>query len=172
MPPSGRFHLGVSLDGAGRHPAAWREPDAPADLFGADHLVRLAREAERGALDFVVLEDGFDRPPAGGGRAGGRLDALLALARVAPTTHAVGLIPAVSTTHTEPFHVSKNIATLDHVSLGRAGWKVTVSTTAADAELFGRKPPAPLDELYAEAADAIEVVAPPVGQLGGRRRHP
>jgi alkanesulfonate monooxygenase SsuD/methylene tetrahydromethanopterin reductase-like flavin-dependent oxidoreductase (luciferase family) len=55
--------------------------------------------------------------------------------------------------------VSKNIATLDHVSLGRAGWKVTVSTTDADAALFGRKPAAPLDELYAEASDAIEVVA-------------
>ena len=159
MSPAGRFHLGVSLDGAGRHPAAWRVPDGPRDLFGADHLVRLARDAERGALDFVVLEDSFDRPAAGGGRLGGRLDALLSLARVAPVTQFVGLIAAVSTTHTEPFHVSKNVATLDHVSLGRAGWKVTVSTTEADAERFGRKPVASLDELYAEASDAIEVVA-------------
>jgi hypothetical protein len=31
-PATGRLHLGVALDGAGRHPAAWRSPDArPAD---------------------------------------------------------------------------------------------------------------------------------------------
>jgi alkanesulfonate monooxygenase SsuD/methylene tetrahydromethanopterin reductase-like flavin-dependent oxidoreductase (luciferase family) len=151
------LHLGVSLDGAGRHPGAWRVAGR-GDLFAADHYVRLVAEAQRGALDFVVLEDGFDRPSAGLGQRSGRLDALLTLARVAPVTDGIGLVAAVSTTHTEPFHISKNIATLDIVSAGRAGWKVTVSSTAADAELFGRKPAAPLEELYDEAADAIEVV--------------
>jgi alkanesulfonate monooxygenase SsuD/methylene tetrahydromethanopterin reductase-like flavin-dependent oxidoreductase (luciferase family) len=156
--PSRGLHLGVSLDGAGRHPAAWRAADRAAGVFAPDHYVRLAREAERGSFDFVVLEDGFDRPAAGRGQRGGRLDALLTLARVAPVTSTIGLVAAVSTTHTEPFHISKNVATLDIVSAGRAGWKVTVSTSEADAELFGRKPAAPLDELYDEAGDAIEVV--------------
>jgi alkanesulfonate monooxygenase SsuD/methylene tetrahydromethanopterin reductase-like flavin-dependent oxidoreductase (luciferase family) len=155
--PPRELHLGVSLDGAGRHPGAWRAAGS-GDLFAADHYVRLATEAQRGGLDFIVLEDGFDRPSAGVGQRGGRLDALLTLARVAPATNTLGLIAAVSTTHTEPFHISKNIATLDIVSGGRAGWKVTVSTTEADALLFGRKAAAPLDELYDEAADAIEVV--------------
>ena len=36
----------------------------------------------------------------------------------------IGLVPTVTTTHTEPFHVSKNVATLDLVSGGRAGWRV------------------------------------------------
>jgi alkanesulfonate monooxygenase SsuD/methylene tetrahydromethanopterin reductase-like flavin-dependent oxidoreductase (luciferase family) len=155
--PPRELHLGVSLDGAGRHPGAWRAAGGR-DLFAADHYVRLVTEAQRGALDFVVLEDGFDRPSAGAGQRGGRVDALLALARIAPATNTIGLVVAISTTHTEPFHISKNVATLDIVSGGRAGWKVTVSTTEADAQLFGRKPAAPLEELYDEAADAIEVV--------------
>ena len=37
----------------------------------------------------------------------------------------IGLIPVATVTHTEPFHVSKAIATLDYVSRGRAGWQVT-----------------------------------------------
>lgn len=156
------LHIGISLDGAGRHPAAWREPDADAaGLFGADRLVALAREAERGLLGFVTLGDSFDLQRDGEGQVRGRLDALLALARVAPATTSIGLVPTVTTTHTEPFHVSKNIATLDFVSHGRAGWMVDISTTEAEARHFGRRAPAPLDDLYAEAAEAIDVV----GQL-------
>jgi alkanesulfonate monooxygenase SsuD/methylene tetrahydromethanopterin reductase-like flavin-dependent oxidoreductase (luciferase family) len=149
----------VSIDGAGRHPAAWRAATKPIDWFGADHLVGLAQEAERGWFDFVVFEDAFGRPSMGGGQRGGRLDALLVAARVAPVTTSIGLIPVVTTTHTEPFHVSKNVATLDFVSLGRAGWKVAVSTTEEDAARFGRKGAAPVAELYAEASEAADVVA-------------
>jgi len=152
------MHLGVSIDGAGRHPAAWRVAGEPVDWFGADIWVRLAREAERGRFDFVVFEDAFERPPVGGGQRGGRLDALLVAARVAPATTSIGLIPVVTTTHTEPFHVSKNIATLDFVSLGRAGWKIAVSTSADDAARFGRKQAGPVAELYAEAEEAADVV--------------
>jgi alkanesulfonate monooxygenase SsuD/methylene tetrahydromethanopterin reductase-like flavin-dependent oxidoreductase (luciferase family) len=159
MPATSGLHLGVSLSGAGHHPAAWRTADAPAAQFRARYVAELAQEAERGRLDFVVFEDSFDRPPAGAGQRGGCLDALLVAARVAPVTTSIGLIPVVTTTHTEPFHVSKNVATLDFVSLGRAGWKVAVSTTEADARRFGRKAAAALDELYAEASEAIDVVA-------------
>ncbi|HEY1280087.1 MAG TPA: LLM class flavin-dependent oxidoreductase [Acidimicrobiales bacterium] len=149
----------MSIDGAGRHPAAWRAATEPIDWFGADYPVRLAQEAERGCFDFVVFEDAFGRPPLGAGQRGGRLDALLVAARVAPVTRSIGLIPVVTTTHTEPFHVSKNIATLDFVSLGRAGWKLAVSTTEEDAARFGRKRAAPLAELYAEASEAADIVA-------------
>ena len=56
--PSERIHLAVALDGAGWHPAAWREPDArPAELFTAGYWTDLVHEAERGLLDFVTIED-------------------------------------------------------------------------------------------------------------------
>ncbi|MFC9291133.1 FMNH2-dependent monooxygenase, partial [Streptomyces sp. NPDC057052] len=39
---SSPLHLAVALDGAGRHPAAWREPGArPHDLFTAGHWADL-----------------------------------------------------------------------------------------------------------------------------------
>jgi alkanesulfonate monooxygenase SsuD/methylene tetrahydromethanopterin reductase-like flavin-dependent oxidoreductase (luciferase family) len=82
---------------------------------------------------------------------------VLVAARVAPVTAHIGLVPVATVTHTEPFHVSKAIATLDYVSRGRAGWQARVSGTAHEAALFGRRELAAADELFTEAADAVEV---------------
>ena len=56
--PDTHTHLALALDGAGWHPAAWREPDAePQRLFDPRRWVEIVQEAERGLLDFVTLED-------------------------------------------------------------------------------------------------------------------
>jgi len=157
-----QLHLAVRLAGAsaGHDPAAWRAATArPERLFTADHLVDLVCTAERGTLDLVLLDDSFVPQPSAAGHPRGRLDALLAAARVAPATRAIGLVPTIDVTHTEPFHVSKNLASLDLVSRGRAGWRVGISTSQAEARLFGRKPAAPHRELLAEAAEVVDVVA-------------
>ncbi|MCX4678258.1 LLM class flavin-dependent oxidoreductase [Streptomyces sp. NBC_01433] len=118
--------------------------------YDAGHYLALARLAERGALDYITLGDSFARPG---------LDALSVLSRVAPATDRVGLVPTVTTTHTEPFHVSSAVATLDWVSRGRAGWNVEVSTTEAEARLFGRRAAAPADALWQEAGETADVAA-------------
>ncbi|GHB67389.1 FMNH2-utilizing oxygenase [Streptomyces cirratus] len=161
------LHLAVALDGAGRHPAAWREPGArPAELFTARYWADLVSEAETGLLDFVTFEDGLalqsssaTGPDERTDRVRGRLDAVLTAARVAPLTRHIGLVPSVTATHTEPFHISKAIATLDHVSRGRAGLRIQVSGLPHEARHFGRRTvPLPEDGLYEEAADHVEVV--------------
>lgn len=171
------LHLAVALDGAGWHPAAWREPDArPRELLTAGYWLDLVQEAERGLLDLVTLEDGLAlqsadpyRPDDRTDRVRGRLDAVLIASRVAPLTEHIGLVPVAIVTHTEPFHVSKAIATLDYVSTGRAGVQVRVSLKQHEARLFGRRsfPPvspsdprsAPLiQDAFTEAADYVEVL--------------
>jgi alkanesulfonate monooxygenase SsuD/methylene tetrahydromethanopterin reductase-like flavin-dependent oxidoreductase (luciferase family) len=175
------FHLAVALDGAGWHPAAWRDPGArPGALFSPAYWAALVRTAERGLLDLVTIEDALGLQSgdhlAGAGRATdlvqGRLDAELVAAFTAPLTSRIGLVPTVTTTHTEPFHVASAVATLDHTSRGRAGWRVQTSVRADEAAHFGRRtlPPirretlgtpetaAAVAELFAEAADAVEVV--------------
>ncbi|HEY4418976.1 MAG TPA: LLM class flavin-dependent oxidoreductase [Pseudonocardia sp.] len=150
-------YLAVEVSGAGRHPAAWRRPDArPEDLLTAAYHVELLRLAA--GADFVAVPDSLVPPSADPGVVPLRLDAVAIAARVAPVVPEVGLVPAVTVTHTEPFHISKAIATLDLVSSGRAGWEPDVSRTPAEAELFGRKKAAPPAELWREAADVIEVV--------------
>ena len=164
--PSARIHLAVALDGTGWHPASWREPDArPADLLTARYWTELIGEAERGLLDFVTIEDGltlqFDDPLRADDRTDrvrGRLDAVLIASRVAPLTSHIGLIPTAITTHTEPFHLSKAIATLDYISSGRAGIRVQVSASPDAAGHFGRREVPDGNGLLAEAADYVEVL--------------
>jgi alkanesulfonate monooxygenase SsuD/methylene tetrahydromethanopterin reductase-like flavin-dependent oxidoreductase (luciferase family) len=160
------LHLAVALDGAGWHPAAWREPDArPAELLTPRYWVDLVQEAERGLLDLVTFEDALslqstDRtgPDERTDQVRGRLDAVQVAARVAPLTSAIGLVPTAVVTHTEPFHLSKAIATLDYVSTGRAGIRVKVSLSPAEAAHVGRRPAPGLEDAFAEAADWVEVV--------------
>ena len=154
------MHLAVALDGAGWHPAAWREPRArPGELFTARYWTDVVAEAERGLLDFVTIEDGFSLQSSRTDRVAGRLDAVLIAARAAPVTHGIGLMPTVIVTHTEPFHISKAIATLDVASHGRAGVRVRVSGSLEEAVHVGRRVrPLPATELLDEAADYVEVV--------------
>jgi alkanesulfonate monooxygenase SsuD/methylene tetrahydromethanopterin reductase-like flavin-dependent oxidoreductase (luciferase family) len=180
MSRSSALHLAVALDGAGWHPAAWREPLArPADLLTPGYWAGLVAEAERGLLDFVTIEDSLGlqssrrlEPDGRTDQVRGRLDAVLIAARVAPLTSRIGLIPAVTATHTEPFHLAKAIATLDYISGGRAGLRVQVSARPDEAALFGRREMPRICEtgrddpvvrqflagLFGEAADYIEVV--------------
>jgi alkanesulfonate monooxygenase SsuD/methylene tetrahydromethanopterin reductase-like flavin-dependent oxidoreductase (luciferase family) len=178
--PVSPLHLAVALDGTGWHPASWREQVArPRDLFTAGYWAGLVAEAERGLLDFVTLEDGLGLQSSQFGeldgrtdQVRGRLDAVLTASRVAPLTRHIGLVPTVIATHTEPFHISKAIATLDYVSTGRAGLRVQISARPHEADHFGRRIFPPIDlaelrspagqerltELFDEAADHVEVV--------------
>jgi alkanesulfonate monooxygenase SsuD/methylene tetrahydromethanopterin reductase-like flavin-dependent oxidoreductase (luciferase family) len=172
--------LSAALDGAGWHPAAWREPRGrPGELLTGRYWADLAAEAERGLLDFVTIEDGlslqssrYRSPDSRTNEVRGRLDSVLIAARIAPLTRHVGLIPTVIVTHTEPFHASKAIATLDYVSTGRAGVRVRVSAAPHEAAHFGRRsfPQLSLRDqdnpavqeliggLFDEAADYVEVM--------------
>jgi alkanesulfonate monooxygenase SsuD/methylene tetrahydromethanopterin reductase-like flavin-dependent oxidoreductase (luciferase family) len=174
------LHLAVALDGTGWHPSAWREPGArPAELFTARYWSDLVAEAERGLLDFVTIEDSLGLQSSSytglDGRTDqvrGRLDAVQIAARVAPLTNHIGLVPTAVVTHTEPFHISKAIATLDYVATGRAGVQVKATARPNEAAHFGRRtlPPIRLEELvtpaaqqliaeaFDEGADYIEVV--------------
>lgn len=164
------YHLAVSLDSAGYHPAAWRHPSArPAQLFTAGYWVDQTRLAERGLLDFVSFDDTFGIQSASPRRLDtrtdqvrGRLDATLVASRVAPTTTHIGLVPVATTTYPEPFHLASTLATLDFVSRGRAGWQPRVSGRPSDAALVGtRAEPAAesgLQDLFDEATDVVDVV--------------
>jgi alkanesulfonate monooxygenase SsuD/methylene tetrahydromethanopterin reductase-like flavin-dependent oxidoreductase (luciferase family) len=180
MPVSPRFHLAVALDGAGWHPAAWRAEGArPAELFSPGYWVDLVNSAERGGLDLVTIHDSLAvqsaqlrTPDDRTDQVRGRLDAVLIACRVAPTTSRIGILPTATTTHTEPFHLSKAIATLDWVSQGRAGVQVRVSSTTVEATQFGRRRfpdlgsgpsidpqfSADVADLFDEAADFVEVL--------------
>lgn len=162
-----RITLVTALQGVGWHPAAWRAAGPSARrTTSLRHWRDVVVEQDRLGVDAVTLEDSFTAGPVDATgeldtrTVVGRLDALLVASAVAPATRAVGLVPTVSVTHTEPFHVATGLQTLDHVSLGRAGWRIQVSPTTREAALFGRRPGGDdAATLFAEAREVAEVVS-------------
>jgi alkanesulfonate monooxygenase SsuD/methylene tetrahydromethanopterin reductase-like flavin-dependent oxidoreductase (luciferase family) len=132
----GLVHLAAALD----------QPSA----YDALPYVEAARLAERGGLDFVTLDDTLARPG---------LDALAVLSRVASATGRIGLVPTVTTTPSDFFHVQAAVATLDRVSRGRAGWRIDSSATGAEARLSGRRGAAPADPPRRERGEVADVAA-------------
>ncbi|MDX8030215.1 LLM class flavin-dependent oxidoreductase [Lentzea sp. BCCO 10_0856] len=130
------LHLAVALRATGD------------EVFTAKHWAGLVREAEEATLDFVTFDDSLGGEPG--------LDAVLTAARVAPLTTRIGLVPTAVVTHTEPFHLSKAIATLDHVSEGRAGVQLEIAPDPLHAKHFGRRDN--LGDLWEEASDYAEVL--------------
>jgi alkanesulfonate monooxygenase SsuD/methylene tetrahydromethanopterin reductase-like flavin-dependent oxidoreductase (luciferase family) len=153
------MHLLTSLAAHGWHPAAWRVT-ATAGFAGAAPFRSMARTAERGGLDAVLLgmptASAAQRP---NGRLDGlRLDALPLLGAMIGATDRIGLCAYWPADVAEPYHVARVFATLDHLAGGRTGW---ISGLAGSEEL-GTKfrhaiLPATAEEATLRLAELVDV---------------
>ncbi|MGW9252219.1 NtaA/DmoA family FMN-dependent monooxygenase [Streptomyces albidoflavus] len=105
-------------------------------------FTHLARTAERGLFDFFFLAEGL-RLREHQGRIHdldvvGRPESLTVLAALAATTERLGLAATVNATFNEPYELARRLATLDHLSAGRAAWNVVTSFDAFTGENFRR----------------------------------
>ena len=158
----------IELDGDGGHPAAWRKSrTAPPSVLGARRLRDTVLAAESAGFHAATFRDAPDETGAAEniapGNGAGRLNALQRAAFVAPLTRSIALVPEVDTVYTEPFHVATQLASLDYVSRGRAGWLVAAAG-ADGADGQGRVQAAAVGRELAdsqrrtrEAASSIEV---------------
>lgn len=124
--------LAIELDGAG-----WQ---------GAD-IARAVLAAESAGFHAATFTDA---------PAPGRANALQRAAFAGPVSRTIAVVPEVDTVYTEPFHVSTQLASLDYVSGGRAGWIVTAAESPEAAAAVGRSSVTG-DALGQEAAASIEV---------------
>lgn len=143
--------LSASISGFGAHPGATGHAHR---LIEVAYYRDLLHTAERGLLDFVLLHDERALPE---NATFGRLDALSVLSRLAPETSSIGLAVSKPTTYSEPFTVSRELATLDFVSGGRAAWNATTSATDAEAQNFGSDHAPDANERRAIATEFVEV---------------
>ncbi|MCR1161436.1 LLM class flavin-dependent oxidoreductase [Paenarthrobacter sp. UW852] len=88
--------------------------------------------------------------------AAGRVNALQRAAFAGPITRTIAVVPEVDTVYTEPFHISTQLASLDYVSGGRAGWIATAAESPESAAAVGRTSVEGA-ALAQEAAASIEV---------------
>jgi alkanesulfonate monooxygenase SsuD/methylene tetrahydromethanopterin reductase-like flavin-dependent oxidoreductase (luciferase family) len=134
--PAGWGFLALELDGA-----------TGGSATGGAALAAAVLAAESAGFHAVTFRDS---PGAG------RLNALQRAAFAGPLTRSIALIPEVDTAYTEPFHVSTQLASLDYVTGGRAGWIATADEDRAAAAAVGRRHVTGAG-LAREAAASIEV---------------
>jgi len=163
------MHLAVFASAgpvSGSH-GGWRHPDASGDLLSAAYYQNLGRLLEEGRFDMVFLADILAVPDRLGdsldsqlryGALGAlRLDPLLVLAIIAGVTTHIGLACTISATYFEPYGVARSLATLDHLSNGRAAWNIVTSFQEAEAHNFGRNEQVPRDQRYDRADEFMQV---------------
>ncbi|WP_312801468.1 LLM class flavin-dependent oxidoreductase [Corynebacterium variabile] len=134
-----QVHLNLFASGCGHHAAAWRAADSDVDRLGdISWWESLTQTAERGRLDAVFFPDGqAARTEALTAGPTWFLEPMTTLAAISQVTEHIGLVSSVSSTFWDPFHAARFIASLDHISGGRAGLNIVTSQLDAEARNHG-----------------------------------
>lgn len=151
--------LNVVVMGLGMHPGAWRYRDGdPFDYVTLDYFKHTAQVAEKGCLHAMFLadtlavsEENFERPNLGA------MDPTIVLSALAACTSHLGLVATASTTFNEPYNIARRIASLDHISGGRAAWNIVTTFVPDVANNFGTTLPAH-DDRYVRAEEFVDIV--------------
>ncbi|MSQ52397.1 MAG: LLM class flavin-dependent oxidoreductase [Betaproteobacteria bacterium] len=158
--------LGLVINWAGGHVASWKHPAVPPGAaMSFDYYRDLAALAERARFDLLFLADHLSVGEAGATperlQKSGEVvffEPMILLAGLAAITRHIGLTATVSTTYNEPYNVARVIASLDHLSGGRAGWNVVTTGREAAAPNYGQEKHMQHADRYHRAHEFLDVV--------------
>lgn len=158
--PRKQIILAAYVGGVNEH-TLWEHPDAGSQI-AFDTFRHVAQTAERGRFDYFFLAEGlalreragkvFDHDIAG------RPDTIPVLASLAAVTEHIGLVGTLNATFNEPYELARQIASLDHLSGGRAGWNVVTSWDAFTGQNFRRGGFLSREERYSRAEEFVRTV--------------
>ena len=159
---SSERELHLLLFGNPRHGGGtWRLPGLRNDTAGVlEDVVKSVKAAEAAALDAVFFADTLNYGPDAtwAYKPTQDFEPLTLTAALAPQTERIGLVVTGSATLQAPFHLARQLLSLDHLSGGRAGWNVVTSFAKAAAANFNDDGVADHDERYRVAEEALEAV--------------
>ncbi|MET0699324.1 MAG: NtaA/DmoA family FMN-dependent monooxygenase [Mycobacterium sp.] len=144
-----------------RSAGPWRHPDIDNSTAGVRRaLIARAQTAEAGAFDALFFADGLNYgPPATWAyKTTEDFEPLTTTAALSTVTERIGLVVTGSATLAHPFHLARQLLSLDHLSGGRAGWNLVTSFAEAAADNFSSRGVVDHDERYQVAEEALEVV--------------
>jgi FMN-dependent oxidoreductase (nitrilotriacetate monooxygenase family) len=152
--------LNAAVLGVGMHLGAWRHrPESPTSYVDIDFYRDIAQLAEAGRLHAIFLadtlavsEENFERPNLGA------MDPTTVLGALAAVTKHVGLVATATTSYSEPYNLARRIASLDHLSRGRAAWNIVTTFIPDVAANFSKAPLPPHAERYARAEEFVDIV--------------
>lgn len=118
------------------------------------------RAAEAAKFDAVFFADGLNFGPKAtwAHKSTEDFEPLTATSYLAAVTERLGLVVTGSSTFQPPYHLARQLLSLDHLSSGRAGWNLVTSFAQAAAANFGERGFLPHDERYRLAEETLQVV--------------
>jgi FMN-dependent oxidoreductase (nitrilotriacetate monooxygenase family) len=152
------MHLGIFVLGTGNHTAGWRYEGATTSNCSWPVMNEIAQIAERGKFDLFFLGDNLAMDPKDHPSFITRFEPTTILSALSVTTKHIGLGATMSTSFSEPFHVARMFASMDHLSGGRAAWNVVTSTKDAAALNFSQERLNEHDLRYEIAGEFVDVV--------------
>ncbi|MFE5123932.1 NtaA/DmoA family FMN-dependent monooxygenase [Streptomyces sp. NPDC056669] len=152
-----QIHLAAHFPGV-NNTTVWTDPRSRSQI-DFDSFEHLARTAERGLFDFFFLAEGL-RLREHNGRIHdldvvGRPESITVLNALAAVTERLGLAATVNATFNEPYELARRLASLDHLSGGRAAWNVVTSSDAFTGENFRRGGFLDRADRYTRAAEFV-----------------
>ncbi|WP_197375980.1 NtaA/DmoA family FMN-dependent monooxygenase [Mycolicibacterium baixiangningiae] len=130
-------------------------------------FVDLARSLERARFDYILVEDTSYVPDNHNesydaylthGLAVPKLDAVSLMSFLLNATTKIGVVGTLSTTEYLPYHVARVVASLDHLSGGRAGWNIVTGISDRALQNYGQDRILEHDARYAIADEFVELV--------------
>ncbi|KAI1620438.1 FMN-dependent oxidoreductase [Exophiala viscosa] len=125
-----KLHLAAFIN-SGAASQAWRHPDISAhERLDVNYYIEYAQRAEKAKIDLLFLADGASfvvRDVAKHYSSVSSFEPATLFSAVAARTENIGLVYTASVSDNEPTHVARQLASLDHISHGRAGWNIVTT---------------------------------------------
>jgi FMN-dependent oxidoreductase (nitrilotriacetate monooxygenase family) len=155
--PRKQIHLAAHFPGV-NNTTVWGDP-ASGSHIAFSSFRHFAQTAERAKFDFLFLAEGLRLREQAGKiydlDVMGRPDNVSILMAMAAVTERIGLAGTVNSTFNEPLDVARKLASLDHLSGGRAAWNVVTSWDEFTGENFRRGGYLPKDKRYLRAQEML-----------------
>jgi FMN-dependent oxidoreductase (nitrilotriacetate monooxygenase family) len=154
-----QIHFGCFPIHLGGNVGAWRHKEVQANgSTSLAFVLELARIAERGLFDLLFIADSTYATSGSTPFDINHFEPVTILSAIASCTTHVGLVATMSTSYSQPFVTARQIASLDMLSGGRAGWNAVTSSNANAARNFSADRLPEHDLRYRIAEEYIAVV--------------
>ncbi|RZS36063.1 LLM class flavin-dependent oxidoreductase [Corticibacter populi] len=132
-----QLHLNLVWGDAGM--GAWQAPTAISSYTNGPAAWReLAQTAEHACLDAILCTDRNHLAATRTGSALFGLEPFTTCAVLAAHTNRIGLIATAATPTAQPYNIARRLASLDHISQGRAGWDIRAALPAETLAQYGK----------------------------------
>ena len=155
------IHLALhpyGVGGPGQH-GLWKDPRVAKNAsIDIGYYIRQAQAAEHALFDALFIVDSQFINSTYPSHYLNRLEPLTLLSAVAVHTNRIGLVATASSTYNSPFNLARRLASLDHISGGRAGWNVVTSFDTGTSRNYGLDEHLDYATRYGRALESVQVI--------------